>query len=38
VTVKVNLMYVLIAAGAVVAAIVALQQPEARRYLKMETM
>ena len=37
-TVKINLMYVLIAVGAVVAAIVALQLPEARRYLKMETM
>jgi len=38
VTVKVNLTYVLIAVAAVLAAVVALQLPEIRRYLKMETM
>ena len=37
-TVKVNLTYVLIAVAAVLAAVVALQLPEIRRYLKMETM
>ena len=36
--VKVNLTYVLIAMGAVFAAMVALQLPEIKRYLKMETM
>jgi hypothetical protein len=37
-TVRINLVYVLIAVGAVLAAVIALQLPELRRYLKMETM
>jgi hypothetical protein len=38
VTVKINLAYVLVAVAALLAAVVALQLPEIRRYLKMETM
>jgi hypothetical protein len=38
VTVKVNLTYVLVALAALLAAAVALQLPEIKRYLKMETM
>ena len=37
-TVKVNLTYVLAALGALLAAAIALQLPEIKRYLKMETM
>ena len=37
-TVKINLAYVLVAVAALLAAVVALQLPEIRRYLKMETM
>jgi hypothetical protein len=38
VTVKINLTYVLVALAALLAAAVALQLPEIKRYLKMETM
>jgi len=38
VTVKVNLAYVLPVLAAVGAAVVALQLPEIKRYIKMETM
>jgi hypothetical protein len=38
VTVKVNLVYVLAALAALVAVGVALQFPEIKRYLKMESM
>jgi hypothetical protein len=38
VTVKVNLTYVLIALGVLGALVFALQFPEIKRYLKMETM
>jgi hypothetical protein len=38
VTVKVNLTYVLAALAVVFAAAVALQLPEIKRYLKMESM
>ena len=37
-TVKVNLTYVLAALAVVIAAAVALQLPEIKRYLKMESM
>ena len=37
-TVKINLTYVLVALAALLAAAVALQLPEIKRYLKMETM
>jgi hypothetical protein len=38
VIVKVNLTYVLIALAAALAAAVAVEMPEIKRYLKMETM
>jgi hypothetical protein len=38
VTVKVNPTYLLVAVAALLAAAVALQLPEIKRYLKMETM
>jgi hypothetical protein len=38
VTVRINLAYVLAVLGALLAAVIALQVPEIRRYLKMETM
>ena len=37
-TVKVNLAYVLAVLAALAAAVVALQLPEIKRYIKMETM
>ena len=37
-TVKLNLTYVLAALAVLVAAAIALQLPEIKRYLKMETM
>jgi uncharacterized protein (UPF0333 family) len=38
VTIRVNLAYVLAALAVVLAAVIALQFPEIKRYLKMETM
>jgi hypothetical protein len=38
VTVRINLVYVLVAIVAVIAAAIASEAPDLRRYLKMETM